>query len=202
MAAKTKPKHAAGANAALYKALGHSLRYRIMVLLTETEASPSEIAERLEEGFDNTAYQVRALAAIGCIALVRKETRRGGTAHIYKAVARPILDTESWEKLPLLEREIRSASDMQLLLGDAIEAIRAGTFDARLARTMLRIPAVLDDEGLSEVESAAAAFLDAALTAQANSSERLAESGEEGFKASVGALAFELPSRPRGEGDR
>lgn len=189
-------KHAAGVNAALFKALAHPLRGRIMVLLDERQASPSEISEELDESLGKVAWHVRELAKgpHPLIELVGTDTRRGGTAHLYKATARPILEVEAWEKLSRLLREINSVWVGQIIIGDLIEAIEARTFDARPGRTMIRMNLVVDEEGWEELEPGAAAYLEHLHNVQARSADRRASSGEKGIEVTAGALAFEMPA--------
>lgn len=187
-------KHAAGVNAALFKALAHPVRGRILVILDERPASPTELAELLDEPFHNVAYHVRELAkaddeGLSLIELVATDSKRGGTQHIYKATARPILHVEAWEKLSQLMREINSTWVGQIMIGDMIEAMEARTFDGRPGRTMLRMNIVVDEQGWDDLEPAAVAYLDRLHEIASESSERLA--GGEGIRVSTHALAFE-----------
>src|SRR5690349_421480 len=125
-------KHHAGRNAELLKALAHPLKSRILVLLSEAQASPTELAGRLDEDFRTVARHVRELAKSDppLIEEVGQRTIRGGTAHIYKTIGRPVLELGPWETMPQLFREVHSTQAGQMLLGDLAEAIEAGTFDA------------------------------------------------------------------------
>jgi DNA-binding transcriptional ArsR family regulator len=185
--------HVAKRNAALFKALSHPFRERIMILLTEREASPSQIAEELGEPLDNTSYHVRELESADLIELVRIAPGRRGTQKVYKASARPIMEIESWERLPRLLREINSVWVAQLMVGDLVEAIKAGTFDHRPGRTMLRVPGLVDEQGWDELEPAAMRYLHETYDIMARSSERLAESGAEGINVCISTIATELP---------
>lgn len=192
MPAKAKGKYAVGAaNLDLFRALADPTRGRILVILTEGEAGTSELAEMLEEPFDNVAYHVRELRKRDLIEQVRETARRG---RIYKATARPIIELSSWETLPQIIREINSTWVGQLIVGDLVAAIKAGTFDERPERTMLRTQPQLDEEGLAEVEQAGARYLEAVFDAEANSTERLANSDKGGFRVSASALAFKMPA--------
>jgi DNA-binding transcriptional ArsR family regulator len=192
-------KHALGINAALCKALAHPIRGSIMVLLDERPRSPSEIADVLDETLNTVAYHVRELAKPPgpgedpLIELVGTDERRGGTRHIYKAVARPIIEVESWEALAQLVREFNSVWVGQIFLGDLREAFEARTFDARPGRVMIRMNLVLDEEGWNELEPAGKAWLESLQDIQANSADRRATSNEQPIHVTTGALAFEVP---------
>ncbi len=194
-AAQATTKHHAGRNADLLKALAHPLKSRILVALAETQASPSELATRLDEDFQTVARHVRELRRTDppLIEEVGQMTVRGGTGHIYKTVGRPVLELGPWESMPQLFREIHSTQAGQMLLGDLAEAIKAGTFDKRSERTMQRIPGTADEQGLREIEAEMVAVRERVIEILAKSAGRIAEEGTEGFKVSVSTLAFEVP---------
>ena len=54
----------------LVKGLAHPLRIRILRVLQDRVASPSEIAEEIEAPLGNVSYHVRFLARVGLIRLV------------------------------------------------------------------------------------------------------------------------------------
>lgn len=188
-------KHAVARNAELFKALAHPLKSRILVLLTETQASPTELAARLKEDLRTVARLVREMARTDppLIELVSETTRRGGTAHIYKTTARPVLELGPWEQMPQLFREVHTTEAGRMLLGDLAEAVDAGTFDKRIDRTMQRMPTVVDEKGFAEIEAEAVAFRKKVEAIEAKSTGRLVTAGKEGFKVSVSTLAFEVP---------
>ncbi len=194
-------KHAAGINAALFKALSHPLQGRIMVLLTESEASPKQMADRLGEPLDKVAYHVRSMAKADppLLELVRIDPAKRGTQKVYKAIARPILEVDSWERLPRLLREVNSVWVAQLVVEDLREAIEAQTFDARVGRTLLRVPRVLDEQAWEELEPAAMRYLEEVDAIAGQAADRLAESGEKGFNVSTVTFAIEMPPAPEGQ---
>ena len=88
------------------KALAHPLRVRALAILTEREASPSELAEELDEPLGNVSYHVRLLHDLGLIELVGTTPRRGAIEHHYRArpdrhlrVADLTLDDAGWDEL-------------------------------------------------------------------------------------------------------
>jgi DNA-binding transcriptional ArsR family regulator len=202
----TPTKHEAGANAvnaAIFKVLGHPTRSRIMVLLTELEASPSEIAERLGENLEMISYHVREMAKVEPAIIEQvgtKPGKRGGLMKVYRACARPILEVATWEQMPRLLREVNSVPVAQLVVGDLHEAIAAGTFDARAGRTLIRLRGVVDEQGYEEMEPAAMAYLDEIDRIITGSIERMSETGAEGINVSTATLAFEVPAPSRNGG--
>lgn len=71
-------------NQALLFALRHQLRRRILRLMLDgREASPSQIAEELDERLSSVAYHVRVLAGCGALTPTGNEHVRGATKHFY-----------------------------------------------------------------------------------------------------------------------
>jgi DNA-binding transcriptional ArsR family regulator len=186
---------AATTNAALFKALSHPLRYRIMMILGDREASPRELAELLDEDFHRVYEQVRILNKSHFIELVGTDSKHGGTMHFYKATVRPVLDAEAWERFPRLAREIASVSIARRIVGDLIASIRAGIFDRRPHRALLRKPIVVDEQGFREADESALRHLAELTEIEARSAARLIECGEEGINVATATLVFESAKR-------
>lgn len=68
----------------LIAALRHPLRREILRLMSDgREASPSEVAEELDQLLSNVAYHVRVLVECGALKPVGKRKARGATQHFY-----------------------------------------------------------------------------------------------------------------------
>lgn len=186
---------ATATNAALFKALSHPLRYRIMMILGDREASPRELAELLDEDFHRVYEQVRILNKSHFIELVGTDSRHGGTMHFYKATVRPVLDAEAWERFPRLAREIASVSIARRIVSELIASIRAGIFDRRPHRALLRKPIVVDEQGFREADESALRHLADLSEIEARSAARLIERGEEGINVATATLVFESAKR-------
>jgi DNA-binding transcriptional ArsR family regulator len=64
----------------------HPLRVRIVQeLLANGKASPSELAERLDEKLPNLSYHMRMLHGQGLLRLATTKPRRGAIEHFYVA---------------------------------------------------------------------------------------------------------------------
>jgi DNA-binding transcriptional ArsR family regulator len=71
-------------NHRLVAALRHPLRREILRLMSDgREASPSELAEALDQRLSNVAYHVHVLTECGALKRVRKQKARGATQHFY-----------------------------------------------------------------------------------------------------------------------
>jgi DNA-binding transcriptional ArsR family regulator len=128
----------------LIKALGHPMRTRILALLDNRIASPSELAEELGAPVQNVSYHVRELDKLGLIKLMRTTHRRGALEHHYTAV--PHVCDKAWSNLAPIVRQRLTAAGLAGTFHEVNEAAAHGGFtadDAHLSRTQL----VLDEQG-------------------------------------------------------
>ncbi|MGV1047732.1 MAG: hypothetical protein ACOYD4_04285 [Solirubrobacterales bacterium] len=181
----------ADAEAKLFKALSHPLRYQLMMVLGEREASPKELAEILGEGFHKTWEHVRLLEGWGLIELVDTDRRRGGTQHFYRAKSLPVLDAEEWERLPKFARETASTTIIRTVIREITASIEGGIFDEHPHRALLRKPALVDEQGFREIDESALAHLDKITEVEAESAARRIESGEPARRVMTLTMAFE-----------
>jgi hypothetical protein len=156
----SKLKHAAGVNAPLHKALSHPLRYRILLVLGEIEASPKELSELLEEDFHRVCEHVQILKKADMIELVDEDSRRGGIQHVYKASVRPLIEANEWALVPKLAREANSVAILRIAIDDATAAVNAGTFDSHPRRALLQKPMIVDEQGFADADDSALQHLD------------------------------------------
>lgn len=174
-------------------AVNHPLRVQMLAILTNREASPVQLSRELGEEKGVCAYHCRKLEELGMIELVRERPVRGSTEHFYRSVQRAWFDAEEWSKLDPSVRSVASGWTVDRLVEDAGAALNAGTFDRRGDRHLSRAPIVLDEKGWHTVNEILDRTLDEVLEQEAQSAQRLAESGEEPVRAVVGMLAFEIP---------
>jgi DNA-binding transcriptional ArsR family regulator len=186
----SEPTHFYGGHHDLHRALSHPLRYRILMLLGEVEASPKELTELLEEDFQRVCEQVRILKSGGFIELVDEDRRRGGTQHFYKATIRPLLDADEWAELPPGVRETVSATILRVIFSDAAAAMKSGDFDAHPHRVRIDKPMILDERGYEDVDAAAVRHLVELNRIAAESAARLIQSGEKGIGVKSATLIY------------
>ena len=110
----------------IVKAFAHPLRFRILQLLNEREASPSALAQQLDEPLGNVSYHVKILREADAIELVRTRPVRGAIEHVYRATARPYFDDAAYAALPASFRNEMIGSTLQELWGHLLQAARAG----------------------------------------------------------------------------
>jgi hypothetical protein len=190
MATRAKKRSKASAEEALAKVFAHPLRVKVWYLINQSPTSPNRIALKLDEPLGNIAYHVRELEKFGCIELVDTKQRRGATEHYYRALARTLIDTETWAKLPLEERQPTSRYGLQCIIADAIAADNAGTFDSRPDRHLTYFPVDVDEQGWSEIASACDDFLDLVMEIQEASTNRVADASDQTTLSAVASLLF------------
>jgi DNA-binding transcriptional ArsR family regulator len=180
----------------LVRVVAHPLRVQALSILTERPASPKELAAELGSPVGNVSYHVRELEEVGLIELVDEKKRRGAVEHFYRAIARPLLSAEEWERLSLEDRQGFSTWVIQLLLVDASQALAAGTFDDRDDRHLSRTPLLVDEQGWRDLVEIQTAALRATLEVQAASAARLeGGDGEEGIPTIAAMTCFEVPPK-------
>lgn len=173
------------------KALSHPLRSHIFTILSERVASPNELARLIGAPLQNVSYHVRALRELECVELVDTARRRGATEHYYRAVTRPLVEDAHWEQVPMTVRTEASRVGLRLIWSDAMQAIRAGTFEGRPDRHLSRTPLVLDAQGWREVNALLRETYSRADRIAADSAQRLQDRGAEGVSTRLAMLHFE-----------
>jgi DNA-binding transcriptional ArsR family regulator len=135
----------------LAKALAHPLRGHILATLGDRIASPSEIARELGIDARDLSYHFGVLVEIGMIKLVRTKKRRGVREHFYELDPPLVLiEDPGWSQLPESVRASLTASLLQVAVEDAVDALRAGTFNADNSHQS-RMTMILDEKGRKDV---------------------------------------------------
>lgn len=188
----------AGLDEQLGLVISNETTVKVLVYLVERAGSPKEIADALELKTPNISHHVRKLATLSLIELIEEKVVRGTIQHIYRAVVRPIMSDEEWEKLDLAEQQRYSIWIVQLLLIDLTKSFSANLFDARANNHLSRTPLVVDEQGVDEVAAIQKRALEETIQAEANSAGRMVESGEQGINLIAGMMCFELPEPSAG----
>ncbi|MDX6668202.1 MAG: hypothetical protein QOK04_1582 [Solirubrobacteraceae bacterium] len=176
-------------DARVIKALAHPLRVRILSVLEQRAASPSEIAEELGAPLGNVSYHVRQLAALKLIRLVRRTPRRGAIEHHYKADNRPQISDAGWAEVPEIVKQAMIGASLQNISSKVNASAGAGGFsraEAHLSRTQL----VLDGKGWEEVAKELRAVVDRIDRIAERANERLADGNHADEQAGTLAVMF------------
>jgi DNA-binding transcriptional ArsR family regulator len=160
-------------DARLVRALAHPLRIRILGILENRVASPSEIAEELGLPTANVSYHVRMLRGYGLIKLVRRQQRRGAVEHYYEAVARIGISDRAWSQVPDAVKEAMVGAILQQVSDYVNSAALTGGFE-RPETHVTRTPMVLDETGFKQLSKELMTFYDRARAIAEASEQRVA----------------------------
>ncbi len=180
----------------LAKAIAHPLRVEIMVEVDRAPMSPREFVARRGGTMSNVAYHFRELAACGCLELIEELPRGGSVEHVYDVARRPLLSDEEFGGMPTPVRGGFNGSVLAVFVERAVEALRAGTLEARDWH-LTWTPVSLDQPGFARVMAMLAKVQDLLASEEEAAAERLARSGEEPIHATVGLFGFESPPPER-----
>src|SRR3954447_23618393 len=111
------------------KAVSHPLRVRILAMLQERTASPSELSEWLGATLRTTAYHVHSLHQLGLIELAHETRVRGAIEHHYRAGKRPTVSGDAWADAPPVAKQAAVGSALQVADEYARKSAAEGGFD-------------------------------------------------------------------------
>ena len=158
----------------LVKAMGHPLRFDILLALNLGVASPNELAAKLDERLNVVAYHVRILDELGAVELVKEERRRGAVEHYYRATMRPLFEDREWATLPVATRRAIFEQLAKQVFRDVRGAQASGGFDhleAHVSWTKFE----LDERAFSDLATEVMSLLQRAFELQAESDGRRAK---------------------------
>jgi DNA-binding transcriptional ArsR family regulator len=192
VAAKTKRAKTAIDAASLGKAISHPLRLRIWTILTERSASAIGMSEELGCASPDASYHIKVLRELGFVEEVGHKPRRGATERFYRAVTRPMVDSDGLAALPSAVAAGFIGQAMQRVLDDFVGAGEAGLIEGQEVE-MCRLPMLLDDQGREEAQREFDERLEKLQDIQARSDGRRAESGDDGRHYTAAQMCFEVP---------
>lgn len=187
-----------GLDEQLAQVISSETTVKVLIYLVDRPGSPKEIADSLGLKTPNVSHHVKKLAKIGLIELIEERVVRGTIQHIYRAVVRPIMSDAEWEKLNIAERQRYSIWIVQMILVDLTKSFAASLFDVRPNNHLSRVPMVVDEKGVDEVAAIQNRALQETIQAEANSAERMVETGETGINLVAAMMCFELPEPTTG----
>lgn len=113
-----------------------------------------------------------------------------------------IWSDEEMAKLSLAERRRLVVWIAKMIESDFVEAVSSGSYFARIDAHIIRAVPQVDERGWRELSQIHQDALDAVLRVQADSAERLRESGETGTPVLSALICCELPADRPPEPDR
>src|SRR5918999_2411491 len=175
----------------LVKALAHPLRVRILGVLQDRVASPSDLAEELKAPLGNVSYHVRILAQLDLLKLVKKRPRRGAIEHYYEARSRVRVSDRAWGQVPKIVKEAMVDATLDQVSAYVEQSASAGGFERPDAHLMPQ-PLRLHEQGWQEPSKLVLQLLERANEIEAQSAERLKEADHDGeFEAGLVMMLFE-----------
>jgi DNA-binding transcriptional ArsR family regulator len=131
------------------EAVDNPLRLAILTRLSLRPGSAKELSVELRTSIGKVRYQLNRLRKTGLLEVQDERQRRGVSERIYRARLDSISDMEI-AQLSGSQREKAIASVLKAVLGDALKALRAGSFAARDDFIAARVPLALDERGWKE----------------------------------------------------
>jgi DNA-binding transcriptional ArsR family regulator len=184
----------------IMKALSHPLRVRMLTLLNQKVASPSELADELDEPLGNVSYHMRFLADLKMVKLVRTEPRRGAVEHYYEALEPPLISDDDWAQLPVALRRSLSDSTLADIARDLKGAGEAGGFDRENIHVS-RVALTLDQQGWDELSDLLSQLLERAREVQEQSNKRRKRTSGDPIPTVLVMMQFEGGSATTGKRD-
>jgi DNA-binding transcriptional ArsR family regulator len=154
------------------KALAHPLRLRMLRVLNNRVASPSDLAKELDEPLTTVSYHMRTLVKCSCVELVRTERRRGTIEHFYRATMRPMVDDGRWSTLAPTVRDEIVGQTLREIFAHVAAASHDGGFEDPKAHVSLTTFS-LDAQGWDAMAELLGETLDRAMGIAATSAGRL-----------------------------
>jgi DNA-binding transcriptional ArsR family regulator len=182
----------------LASVISNETTVKVLVYLVDRAGSPTEIGEALGIPTARASHHAKKLTRLGLVELLEKQEIRGAIKHIYRAVVRPIFETEDWARLSLSERQRYSAWVIRMILADAAQSLNAEVFDEYPTRHLSRVPLLVDDEGLDEVAEVQKRALEEIIQIEATSAERRMQAGDPGMYMLAAMMCFPLPGPSEG----
>jgi hypothetical protein len=170
--------------------VGHRIRIEVLGLLNEGTRSPSELAKLIRQPLTTISHHVKELASSGRIELAETKKVRNADQHFYRAVELPFVSDEEAALLPFGVRQEYAAVILQAMMAEGLAALWAGKLSTDPVWMSWRW-FNLDAKGRDDVQAAQAELWDRIVNIEAESTNRIAESGEEARSTIVAALSFE-----------
>jgi DNA-binding transcriptional ArsR family regulator len=181
---------------ALVIAIGHSLRLKVLTIMSDRPASPSQLADEGLDTLSNVAYHARVLYALRQVEIVGEHQRRGAIERVYRAVNPQIFVNPDWEAFDPKVRQALSFCGIEAIYKDLNSALGAGTFDASTKRHLSRMPADLDEQGWLEANAVQNEALDRLLEIREEANLRIAE-GAKPMPVTAVMTCFQMPDPPQ-----
>lgn len=178
----------------LVKCVSHPTRVRVLEALQGRTASPTEMAKKMSESLGVISYHVNILDAVGAIDQTGTQPKRGTIEHFWTARPRSFIGHQDWRAVPLSIRGGVTKEAFRSFLARFVNAMQAGTLDARDDTTLNWMPVTVDDQGWTEIAELLDGTLRDVMRIAAECRDRLGS--KDGIPIVTGLAAFEVPPGP------
>lgn len=144
----------------IVKALSHPLRVKILAVLNDRVASPTELSKELEEGLSQVSYYVKVLKDFDLIEMVKTEPRRGAVEHYYRASTKVFIPVWVMKLMPKSAQRHMFGDVLADIEQDVGTSLETGTFDDRPDWVVGRDPRILDGQAREDAEELAAEYFE------------------------------------------
>jgi DNA-binding transcriptional ArsR family regulator len=188
------------------RAMAHPLRVRILEILSEGDASPVEIALKMDgdkRNLSNVNYHVKILWELGCVEKAGMRPVRGTFKNVYRSCMRVMFSDLCWSSLSQQVRSEISITMLRNVIRRTGDALEADTFDRKDDRHLSLQTVPIDWEGWDELRQLMATTMGEVDAIAARSAERVGDIDDEidperaaeadTFPATVTLLSFESP---------
>lgn len=182
-----------GIDRRLIRIASDPVRLQALTFLNERSAGASEVAAELEVSLSTAGRHLDAMRDAGLIEVVGEVLSKGVVEPRYRALVRTLWSDEEWAAFNEEEQKRLTGWILDMIEADSREALAQGTFTARAGAHASRTTPVVDEQGWQELCRIFSDALNAVFAVEAASAERLAESGERGFRALTALLCCEMP---------
>jgi len=173
------------------RAFGHPLRVRIMEILNERDAAPTDVSKISGVHASNLNYHFGILEECDCIELVERIPVRGAVKHVYRSKQPTMLADLAWTSL---SRDVRSEISRTVLnnsMRRLSDAFAAATFDRREDRHLSLQTISVDWEAWEELGSLMDATMKQVAEIEKGAAARASEA--DCFPATVTLISYESP---------
>jgi DNA-binding transcriptional ArsR family regulator len=182
-----------GIDRRLIRIASDPIRLQALNLLNERSAGASEVAAKLEVSRGTAGRHLDAMHEAGLIEVVGEVLKKGAVEPRYRALIRTLWSDEEWALFNEEEQKRLISWIVDLVCADAREAVEKGTYTRHQDAHASRTTPMVDEQGWKELCGILDEALRAIFAVEAGSAERLAESGESGFRALAAMLCCEIP---------
>jgi DNA-binding transcriptional ArsR family regulator len=182
----------AGIDRRLVDLASDSVRRDALVVLNERTGEAAELAAKLGVDVATMRGHLEKMRDQGLVEVVGDMPGSGADEPRYRALVRALWSTEEWAALSTDERRQLSVWIVGKIAADAEAALEADTFNARSDSHASRTVSVVDERGWGQLARIYEEAMEASFAVQAQSAERLAESGEDGITVMSAMLCFEM----------